>query len=134
MTGEIHACLKDACQSLQAARDTLSDEDAAVLLNTLIQWLIQLSITAAPKIIIKKLCSALVSYYLRPSGLWKQCTRHLVLCLNEGQVVTVQSMGTSPPTSSVVPNLSLNSVLALLWFTRSLAEEVGRAFSSSLQT
>ena len=84
--------------------------------------------------VIKKLCSALVSYYLRPSGVWKQCIRHLVLCMNEREVIPLTSMDHRPSTSSVVPNLGLNSTLAILWFARSLAEEVGKAYSASLQT
>ena len=84
--------------------------------------------------VIKKLCSALVSYYLRPSGVWKQCIRHLVLCMNEREVIPLTSMDHRPSTSSVVPSLGLNSTLAILWFARSLAEEVGKAYSASLQT
>ena len=112
----------------------MNDQDAAALLNTLIQWLIQLCNSGAAKVVIKKLCAALVSYYLRPSGVWKQCVRHLVLCMNEGEVIPVTSMDHRPPTSTVVPGLSLKSTLAILWLVRSLAEEVGKAYSASLQT
>ena len=121
-------------RAYEISRDSLNDQDAALLLNTLIQWLIQLCNSGASKVVIKKLCAALVSYYLRPSGVWKQCIRHLVLCMNDGEVIPVTSMDHRPPTSSVVPSLSPNSTLAILWFARTLAEEVGKAYSSSLQT
>ena len=135
MTGKAQSLLgKIFTGAYGLLRDSLSDQDAAMLLNTLIQWLIQLCNSGAPKVVIKKLCSALVSYYLRPSGVWKQCIRHLVLCMNDGEVIPVTSMYQRPPTSSVVPSLTLNSTLAILWFARSLAEEVGKAYSSSLQT
>ena len=71
----------------------------------------------------RKLCAALVSYYLRPSGVWQQPMRHLVTCLKGGDVVPSSHLD-QISLSSMLPNLNLSSTLAILWFSRGLAEEV----------
>lgn len=70
--------------------ESLSDEDASQLLDRLITWLIRLINVGDSRPILKKLCGALVSYYLRPSGPWNRCIRHLILSLHVGKPVSVR--------------------------------------------
>ena len=56
-----------------------------------------------------------------------------MLCLNEGDVVPSNILDQGPPISSILPNLSLSSTLAILWFSRGLAEEV-KASAPGLET
>lgn len=114
--------------------NSLSDADAISLLDRLIEWLIRLVNTGESQLVVRKLCSSLIAYYLRPSVIWNQCIRHLVLSLNEGRVVPSNSLTQGPKTGPVAAKLSLPCLLAILWFAGSLVEEVGKANAASIQT
>ncbi len=72
-------------------------------------------------------CSSLVLYYLRPSGPWTNCVRHLILSLNQGSLVPSNALDYEPSSAARVPSLSSSSTLAVLWFASYLVQEVGEA-------
>ena len=112
----------------------MSDTDAISLLDRLIEWLIRLVDAGESQLVIRKLCSSLVAYYLRPAGRWTQCIRHLVLSFNEGRVVPNDTVTEGPKTGSVAAKLSPSCLMAMLWFAGGLVEEVGKTNAASIQT
>lgn len=104
------------------------------LLDRLIEWLIRLINAGESQLVIRKLCSSLIAYYLRPAGRWKQCIRHLVLSFNEGRVVPSNTLAQRPKTDSLAAKLSLPCLMAVLWFAGGLVEEVGKTNAASIQT
>lgn len=114
--------------------DFLSDEEASQLLNILITWLIRLINAGETKLIIKKLCSSLVSYFLRPSAPWENCIRHLVLSLHTGKFLRVGDVNHGPPTADIVSSLNYASTSAILWFAAYLVERVGQATRTTRTT
>lgn len=121
-------------EGLSATRNSLSDADASSLLDRLIESLIRLVNTGESHRVIRKLCSSLVAYYLRPAATWKLCIRHLVLSFNEGRVVPSMTLTQAPETGLVAAKLSLACLKAILWFSGGLVEEVGKADTASMHT
>ena len=121
-------------KSLSAIRDSLSDADAVSLLDRLIEWLIRLLHVGDPQLVIRKLCSSLIAYYLRPTGKWSQCVRQLALSLHQGRVVPSGTLTQGPETGAVAAQLSPSCLIALLWFAGGLVEEVGKTNIASIQT
>lgn len=114
--------------------DTLSAEDAAALLGRLLNWLLQLVQGPDSSFVIRKLCSALVAYFLRPSTTWDKCLRHLLCCFTASRVVGTEEISQFPPPSELLGNLSIVQFKATLWFLTMLVEEVGKTSSKSSQT
>ena len=97
-------------------------------------WLIQLVNAGESQLVIRKLCSSLIAYYLRPAGRWKQCIRHIVLSFNEGHVVPSTTLTQGPKTGPLAAKLSLPCLMAVLWFAGGLVEEVCKTNAASIQT
>ena len=121
-------------EGLSATRNSLSDADAISLLDRLIESLVRLLNAGDSQRVIRKLCSSLVTYYLRPAVTWKQCIRHLVLSFNEGRAVPNATVTQGPETGPVAAKLGLPCITAILWFAGALVEEVGKACAVSMQT
>lgn len=114
--------------------ETLNETDAAQLLTRLIEWLIQFAKAQEPALILRKLCSALVAYFLRPSGPWQQCIRHLLLSFNAGQPIPRNQLDSDEfSTSSLIDTLDGAQLKPILWFATGLVEEVNKADSASIQ-
>ena len=112
----------------------MSEDDAISLLDRLIEWLIRLVNARDSQLVIRKLCSSLIAYYLRPLGRWKQCIRHLVLSFNEGHVVNSNTLAQDTKLGPVAVKLSQSCLMTILWFTAGLVEEVGKINAASIQT
>ena len=104
------------------------------LLDRLIEWLIQLVIAGESQLVVRKLCSSLIAYYLRPAGRWTHCIRHLVLSFIEGRVVPSNKLAEGLKTASAVAELRSPCLMAILWFATGLVEEVGKTNAASIQT
>ena len=74
-------------------------------------------------LVVRKLCNALVAYYLQPSTSWQHCILHLMMCFAQGQVVPVQEFALKASFADVPSRLNESQLLASLWFAVSLAEE-----------
>lgn len=98
------------------------------------EWLIRLVNAGESQLVIRKLCTSLIAYYLRPAGRWEQCVRHLVLSFNEGRVIPSNTLTQAPKTGPAAADLSVPCLMATLWLAGGLAEEVGKASAISIQT
>ena len=117
-------------------RDTLKDEDRGPLLHRLLQWFaIRVNAGEGP-LVVRKLCTALVAYFLRPKISWDRCLLHLVCCMHRGDAVGYEQLMSNygKDSSKVLLGLNESQLLAALWFAVSLVEEVGKTSSASIQT
>lgn len=117
-----------------AYRETLGSEDAALLLDRLLLWVVRLVNAAEGALVLRKMCASLVTYFLRPSVFWQHCIRHLLCCFRAGSPVAQQSLSENPPTDELVRQLSQLQLLTSLWFCVGLVEEVGKTDDASIET
>lgn len=82
---------------------------------------------------IRKLCTTLVTYFLHFSASWTSCISHLTYCLCLGEEVPYQKLEDAPPMAVLAQNLSDGKCLAILWFSATLVEEVGKTDSNSMK-
>ena len=111
----------------------LDDEGAALLLDRLLLWLIRLVQAGEGPLVIRKLCTALVAYFLRPEASWKHCIRHIACCFAAGDVSSGHILSQSTPMATVIEGLNQAQLVTTMWFAAGLVEEVGKTDSSSIQ-
>ncbi|KAI4254377.1 MAG: hypothetical protein LQ352_003137 [Teloschistes flavicans] len=102
----------------------------------LLQWLALRVDAGETTLVIKKLCSALVAYFLRPSVAWNRCLLHVICCLSEGGAVSYdQLVATSNKDSTLnISALGKKKLLTALWFATTLIEEVSKTNPFSIKT
>ena len=102
----------------------MGEHDAASLLERLLHHMVHLVNSGESPMVVRKLCSALVAYYLQPATTWKRCIPHLMVCLAKGEVVQFKLFESSaPPTLGLPARLNEAQLLASLYFAATLAEE-----------
>jgi len=112
----------------------LTDEDADNLLETLIDFLIKSLNRNEGALVVRKLCSTLVAYFLQFSSQWTRCLRHLTYCLSKDQAVRYSEVVDSmADTSTLIDNLPTLKAVAIFWFSGGLVEEVGKMDSNSMK-
>ncbi|TAQ84155.1 hypothetical protein B7494_g7529 [Chlorociboria aeruginascens] len=112
---------------------SLSEEDAQEVLQNLISWTIKFVANGEGPLVVRKLCSTLVTYFLQLSDSWKMCVKHLTYCLSVHQVVPPEGLEDNLDMINLIENLSVGARTIILWFATSLAEEVGKTDSTSLK-
>jgi hypothetical protein len=85
-------------------------------------------------LVVRKLCSTLVVYFLHFSSLWKNCIKHLIQSLCVGEAVPLESLDRAPDIMVLVERLTLQKASAALWFCTALAEEVGKTDANHIKT
>ncbi len=122
-------------EAYYVSRNSLSEADATSLLSRLVEWLIQLVKAEESALVLKKLCSALITYYLRPSGALDRCIRFLIVSFQNGYSIPFESFNNEQISmSSAVAALSGAQVKTILWFAAGLVEEVNKVNGASIQT
>ncbi|KAL1873975.1 hypothetical protein VTK73DRAFT_676 [Phialemonium thermophilum] len=116
---------------LNTESSNLSDEEARELLQNLVNWVIRCLQDGSGPMVIRKLCSALATYFIHFSQLWPFCVRHLVHCLDLGRSVPVEQVGSAAQMDAVLGTLSLAKLQAALWFAASFVEDVGKTDMNS---
>ena len=104
----------------------LSDHDAKGLLQNIIGWAIQSLADGASPFVTKKLCSALVTFFIHFSHLWPRCIRHFVYCLDVGRGTPVESLDDALDADILVSKLDRRTLRAAVWFATTFVEEVGK--------
>lgn len=126
--------LTGGAEAYCSLRSSLSESDATLLLHELVGWLVRLTNGDETSIVVRKLCSALIAYYLKPSEPWKKCLRHLIVSIKEGNAVTVDIISSTTSQALSVHTPSIRQIKAVLWFAGGLVEEVNKADAKSIQT
>jgi len=114
--------------------DSLGAPDTVALLDRLLQWLVRLADAREGTLVLRKLCSTLVAYFLRPSVNWDHCVRHIVCCMRSGDVLSSETVSSTGTLGDVLSNLNTLKVTIVLWFAAALVEEVGKVNPNSVQT
>ena len=113
-------------------RSSLDAETAQTVQSRLLSWTVRLVQQDEKKLVLKKLCSTLCTYFIRSPVLWQNPLLHLAISLQQGEVVhdlpiddreTVMNKALSALTSQ--------QIVVLLWFAATLAEEVGKVDSGT---
>lgn len=110
---------------LTSNSSSLADDDAKELLQSLIGWFIRSLADGSGALVIRKLASALVTFFTHFTHLWPDCVRHLLYCLDVGHFVP-RDESKNLPASDIISGLSETSFLAAIWFVTVLVEEVAR--------
>ncbi|PBP17057.1 importin [Diplocarpon rosae] len=125
---------------LNTDAQALSEEDAQALLQKLIGWLIRSLQNSEGVLVIRKLCSTLVAYWLQFSASWTDCVKHIMLCLCANEPLPYSTLEGTQETAVLVDTISktesspsVSKSVALFWFAATLVEEVGRTDSSSMK-
>ncbi|KAI1638832.1 armadillo-type protein [Biscogniauxia mediterranea] len=110
---------------------SLSDKDALSVLQNLIAWLINSLGDGSGPIVVRKLCSALVTYFIHYSHTWDRCVRHLLYCLHLNASVPIEDVGDSTPIENIVQALNTPKYFAASWFCTALAEDTEKVDTKS---
>ncbi|KAI1129600.1 armadillo-type protein [Nemania abortiva] len=113
--------------------EKLSDDDALSVLRNLITWLINSLDDGSGPVVIRKLCSALVAYYIHYSHTWPKCIRHLIHSLDRNAFVPIEESAGSLPLELIIPELTTQKFLAATRFATALAEETDKVDTKSTQ-
>ncbi|KAI0458355.1 armadillo-type protein [Xylaria acuta] len=111
--------------------ERLSDDDALSVLQNLITWLVNSLSDGSGRIVVGKLCSALVAYYIHYSHTWSKCIRHLIYSLHRNAAIPIEQVEGSLPLEPVIQELDTQRFLAASWFARALAEEITKVDTKS---
>ncbi|KAI9837466.1 MAG: hypothetical protein M1819_007114 [Sarea resinae] len=104
--------------------ESLDEDSIQPLLTRLISWFIRLVSQGEGSLVIKKLCSSLVAFFLRPKAPWARCIRHLLCCLCVGETIAEDSIGQFPSTPELMNQLNPQQYLAAIWFSSTLVDEL----------
>ncbi|CAJ2505947.1 Uu.00g000770.m01.CDS01 [Anthostomella pinea] len=111
--------------------ERLPDDDARSVLQTLITWLINSLQDGSGPVVVRKLCSALVTYFIHYSHTWVKCVRHIIHCLDLNASVPVDDVRDVAPIEHLVQALEPRKFLAASWFAAALAEETEKVDTKS---
>ncbi|KAI3336562.1 armadillo-type protein [Xylariaceae sp. AK1471] len=111
--------------------ERLPDDDALSVLQSLITWLVRSLSDGSGPIVIRKLCSALVTYYIHYSHTWSRCVRHLLHCLDRNVAVPLEEVRDTSPLEDLIQELDTQKYLAASWFAAALAEETEKVDTKS---
>lgn len=78
-----------------------------------------------------KLCSALSTFFIHFSRLWKHCVRHLVQCFDIGRCTPLRDFDDGVPVWMAANGLSWNKLQAVICFASDLADNVERTDPNS---
>ncbi|KAI4213711.1 MAG: hypothetical protein LQ351_003677 [Letrouitia transgressa] len=113
---------------------SLDEGDAVSLLDRLLHWLVKLVAVGEGQLVLRKLCTSLVAYFLCPLASWDKSLRHLLCCFQAGSAVRTDALGQFPSTSDLIRRMDRLQTLTILWFATTLIEEVGKITPISAQT
>ena len=116
------------------SRNSLSPKDADSILQTLVEFLIKFLSNGEGALVIRKLCSTLVAFFLQFSTQWTHCIKHLTYCLYRNQALEYSTVVDEVPEASVMlQDMPSHQLVAILWFSSGLVEEVGKMDSNSMK-
>jgi len=122
---------REAEQHLTVDSAGLSEDDAKGLLENLIGWTLQSLADGAGNFVIKKLCTALVTYFMHFSHLWPNCIRHFIYCLDLGRGAPADSLDDALSSEILVGKLDRLKLRVAIWFATTFVEEVGKTDMSA---
>lgn len=90
-------------------------------------WIVRLVQQGESNMVLKKMCSTLVTYFIRSPILWRNPLLHLATSFQRGDAVDEPaSDDNSQGVAGILPTLPANQLALLLGFAATLAEDVGK--------
>ncbi|KAI9760185.1 MAG: 60S ribosomal protein L2A [Chaenotheca gracillima] len=112
---------------------SLDDENAGLVLQKIVSWLVHFALQSNSTMVTKKLTMTLVTYFLRFSQHWKDCVKHVIASLERGQWIPSEVVVHLPETRHLLSSLDGKQLLGALWFSAALAETLGRTNTNNLK-
>ncbi|KAH7349545.1 armadillo-type protein [Plectosphaerella cucumerina] len=113
---------------LNTESETLQQGDALELLANLLGWLRTSLVNGAGTMVVRKLTSALVTFFLHFPSLWRHCVQDLCAALSPGNTRPPVQGSTGLDRLGVLDSHRLR---VILWFSSALVEEVGKIDSNT---
>lgn len=105
---------------------SLGRNDANDLLMALIDWYLKSLGAQNGMLVVRKLSSALATFFLHFPHLWRHFVRHLSLCLLCDQARDYSSLQESVDASTVFEQLQPPQIQAVLWVLINVLEDVAK--------
>ncbi|RDA83248.1 hypothetical protein CP532_4161 [Ophiocordyceps camponoti-leonardi (nom. inval.)] len=105
---------------------TLSKDDATELLVRLIGWYIRSLMQADSQLVLRKLSSAIATYFIHFHYLWPHYIRHLVVCLASARSMSPKATQDASDTIEFLNRLCAKGLQAVVWVLTSVMEDVSR--------
>lgn len=109
----------------------MTEELSKELVQTIINWVIQSLAEGSAAFVTKKLCAALVTYFIHFPHFWTHSLRHFIYCLDIGHATPLDRLDDNFPTAPLVESLDPQKLKVAIWFAMSLVEEVGKTDMNS---
>ncbi|KAK1979492.1 armadillo-type protein [Colletotrichum cereale] len=116
---------------LNTESSSLSSDDASELRQNLVGWFVTSLDDGSGAMVIRKLSSALVTFFLCFPAQWEFCIRHLCCSLSEGTALPQERVDGSINISHVLETLHSRKLQAALWFSGSLVDEAAKVEMNS---
>ncbi|KAF9869360.1 hypothetical protein CkaCkLH20_13171 [Colletotrichum karsti] len=116
---------------LNTESSSLSENDASELLQNLVGWFVKSLDDGSGAMVVRKLSSALVTFFLYFPSRWEWCIRHLCCSLSEGVSVPLESIGRTLDLSSLLQTVHPRKLQAALWFSATLVDEASKVEMNS---
>ncbi|KAL0931593.1 uncharacterized protein CTRU02_212547 [Colletotrichum truncatum] len=116
---------------LNTESSSLTDNDASELLQNLMGWFVNSLDDGSGAMVIRKLSSALVTFFLSFPGQWELCIRHLCCSLSKGASLPLKSIDAAIDLPSLLQTLSPRKFQAALWFAGTLVDEASKVEMNS---
>ena len=118
-------CPRPSILNAKGHSANLSHGEAAELLQNLLQWFLK-SLDEGTPLVPRKLCAALVTFFIHFPHLWTRCIRHLLVCLCVGGACELDSASSVADPEAILQPLGPRQLQGALWFSAALVEEVGK--------
>ncbi|KZL75180.1 importin 13 [Colletotrichum incanum] len=116
---------------LNTESSSLSNEDASELRQNLVGWFVKSLDDGSGAMVVRKLSSALVTFFLSFPAQWEFCIRHLCCSLSEGTALPQERVDGSINISHILQALHSRKLQAALWFSGALVDEAAKVEMNS---
>lgn len=113
--------------------ESVTEDDIPVLRDRLVSWLINVASTTSSQMVIKKLCSTSVVFFMRFPESWQNCIRHVICSLCLGHAVPIEDLAKLPSSDILLHKATHRSKITALWFSAILVEEVGKVDGKNIK-
>lgn len=84
-------------------------------------------------LVVRKLCSTLVAYFIQFSTSWSNCVKHIMYCMCVNEALPYDQLSAAPETSLLIQNVSNEKAVAIFWFAATLVDEIGKMDSNNMK-
>lgn len=112
---------------------SLSEDDALLVLVTIIDFLIKWIDSEEGPLVGRKLCSALVTYFFQFPSSWSNCVRHLLYCFSSNKALPYSAFENTLEPGILIQALSNKKAKVIFWFASNLVEDLSKTDSNSMK-